>query len=162
MVNLVTSSPSKTQSLGRLIGSWLPNPSVLGLDGPLGAGKTCFVQGLAQGLGIPATTPVVSPAYTLTQEYPLGDLTLIHIDFYRLEKLTDGDYMLFQELFDNPNHILVVEWASKFLFELVTEFLQVSISKREDQNLRNFSISSNSPRYLEVLNNLSMHANPTT
>ncbi len=160
MVDLVTSSPSETQSLGLRIGSWLPDSSILGLDGPLGAGKTCFVQGLAQGLGIPPSTHVVSPAYTLIQEYPLNGQTLVHIDFYRLETLTDGDYMLFQELFENPSHILVVEWASKFLHKLATGFLQISISPGQDPNLRNFSISSTSPHYRELLNKLSTHANP--
>ncbi len=159
MVDLVTSSPSETQSLGRLIGGWLPKSSILGLDGPLGAGKTCFVQGLARGLGIPSTTHVTSPAYTLVQEYPLGSCTLVHIDFYRLSTLTNADFMLFQELFENPNHIVVVEWASKFLSELVPEFLRISISLGQDENLRNFRMSSTSPRYVELLNKLSNHAN---
>ncbi|MXW14494.1 MAG: tRNA (adenosine(37)-N6)-threonylcarbamoyltransferase complex ATPase subunit type 1 TsaE [Rhodothermaceae bacterium] len=159
LVELVTSSPSETQSLGRLIGAWLPKSSILGLDGPLGAGKTCFVQGLAQGLGVPITTHVTSPAYTLVQEYPLGSHTLVHIDFYRLSTLTNADFMLFQELFENPNHIVVVEWASKFLSELVPEFLTISISLEQDKNRRTFRVYSISPRYVELLNKLSHHAN---
>ncbi|MXX97859.1 MAG: tRNA (adenosine(37)-N6)-threonylcarbamoyltransferase complex ATPase subunit type 1 TsaE [Rhodothermaceae bacterium] len=158
LVDLITSSPSETQSLGRSIGAWLPKPSVLGLDGPLGAGKTCFVQGLARGLGIPATTHVTSPAYTLVQEYLFGSRKLVHIDFYRLSTLTNTDFMLFQELLENPNHIVVIEWASKFLSDLVPEFLTISISLGQDKNQRNFQVSSTSPRYVELLDKLSNHA----
>lgn len=159
LVELVTSSPSETRSLGRLIGIWLPKSPVVGLDGPLGVGKTCFVQGLAQGLGVPPTTHVTSPAYTLVQEYSLGSRTLVHIDFYRLSTLTNADFMLFQELFENPNHIVVVEWASKFLSELVPEFLGISISPGQNENLRNFRVSSPSPHYMDLLNKLANHAN---
>ena len=162
LVDLVTRTPSATQSLGYQIGTWLPNPSVVGLNGPLGAGKTCFVQGVAQGLGVPSDTHVTSPAYTLIQEYPIGDRTLIHIDFYRLSTLTGADRMLFEELFQNPKHTIVVEWASKFLSELAPEFLIISILKGPDKNLRSFRISSNVPRYEQLLKKLSEYANTGT
>lgn len=159
LIDLVTFSPSKTHSLGHLIGTWLPSPSVVGLDGPLGAGKTCFVQGVAQGLGIPADVHVISPAYTLIHEYPVRGRILIHIDFYRLSSLKNTDRMLFEELFQNPNHTIVVEWASKFLSEFAPEFLLIHISKGAEKNLRNFHISSDAPRYRQLLKNLSEYAN---
>ena len=109
-----------------MIGTWLPNSSVVALDGQLGVGKTCFAQGVAQGLGVSANTQVTSPAYTLVQEYPIESRKLIHIDFYRLNLLTSSDYMLMVELFDHPENIILVEWASKFLRELTSEFLQIT------------------------------------
>jgi len=162
LVNLVTYSPDETRSLGHLIGSCLPNPSILGLDGSLGAGKTCLVQGIARGLGISLNTQVISPAYTLVQEYPITQHSLIHIDFYRLETLNSIDRMLFEEIFENSSHIIVAEWASKFLSELATDFLQISICPGSDQNHRNFRISSDSGIYTQVLRQISGYANTGT
>ena len=162
LVDLVTFSPSETQSLGQLIGTWLTSPSVLGLDGPLGSGKTCFVQGVAQGLGIPSSAHITSPAYTLIQEYPIRNHTLVHIDFYRLDTLFSTDLMLFEELFEDPDHIIVVEWASKFLSGLTTDFLQVSISIDSNQNQRLFRISSDSQKYSHIISQLSNYADAGT
>ncbi len=162
LIEFITSSPSETQSLGHLIGEWLPPSSVVGLDGPLGAGKTCLVQGIAKGLGVPSNVQVISPAYTLVQEYPITHCTLIHIDFYRLDSLTSSDYYLFEELFANPDHIIMVEWASKFMSRFAPAFLKISVSVGLDPSQRNVQISSDSPTYEDVLTKLSNHANANT
>ncbi len=159
LVSLTTFSPLETQSLGEWIGTRLPGSSVLGLDGYLGAGKTCFVQGVARGLGIPSDTLVTSPAYTLVQEYPLKHCTLVHIDFYRLDTLSLNDLMLFGEFFEKPDHVIVAEWAAKFLSELTSEFLQISISTCSEPDQRQFQISSESGMYSDVLAQLSDYAN---
>ncbi|MEY2977298.1 MAG: hypothetical protein RLZZ435_1437, partial [Cyanobacteriota bacterium] len=72
-----------TQCFGAKLGQVLPAGSVLLLQGNLGAGKTTFVQGLAQGLGI--LEAVVSPTFILLNEYPEGRVSLYHFDLYRLE-----------------------------------------------------------------------------
>ncbi len=159
LVTLVSSSSAETQSLGHLIAGWLPPWSIVGLDGPLGSGKTCFVQGIALGLGVPSYVQVTSPAYTLVQEYPINHRTLIHIDFYRLNSLTSNDYCLFEELFANPDHIIMVEWASKFMSKFTSECLNVSISPELDSSQRSILITSDSPAYEDLLEKLSHHAN---
>ena len=98
---------------------------------------------------------MTSPAYTLIQQYPIQHTTLIHIDFYRLDSLRSADLMLFEELFSHPEHIIAVEWASKFLSELVADFLKISISPGSKQNHRIFKISSDSTAYAQVLRRLS-------
>ncbi len=159
MVELLTSDPSETRSLGRMIGPSLPIPSVVGIDGPLGSGKTCLAQGIAEGVGVHSDTHVTSPAYTLVQEYSLDDFSLVHIDFYRLHALTLNDYVLFEELFENTGHIIVVEWASKFLHDLVSGFLQVSISKSTHSKQRLLNFFSDSGLYFPLIKELQDYAN---
>jgi tRNA threonylcarbamoyladenosine biosynthesis protein TsaE len=84
------------------------------LEGPLGAGKTTFVQGLARGLGI--TTPVSSPTFVIETQYP-GRLTLYHVDLYRLERIEPA---LLGELEEHlfGDGIAAVEWAERLPPEL--------------------------------------------
>ncbi|HOX44797.1 MAG TPA: tRNA (adenosine(37)-N6)-threonylcarbamoyltransferase complex ATPase subunit type 1 TsaE [Myxococcota bacterium] len=79
-----TRSSAETQALGRALGEALRAGDWLGLTGELGAGKTCFVQGLARGLGAPPERPVTSPTFVLLQSYP-GRVALHHLDLYRLK-----------------------------------------------------------------------------
>ena len=66
-----------TRALGRLLARELPTGAILLLSGPLGAGKTSLVQGLAEGLGI--TEPITSPTFALAQHYPQGAPQLVHL-----------------------------------------------------------------------------------
>src|SRR4051794_29693301 len=80
-----THSPEETQALGERLGRVLEAGDVISLGGGLGAGKTCFVQGLAPGLGVPAERRISSPTFTIVNEHA-GRLTLYHVDLYRLEE----------------------------------------------------------------------------
>jgi tRNA threonylcarbamoyladenosine biosynthesis protein TsaE len=140
----------------------LPDDAVVGLDGPVGAGKTCFVQGLAHGLGIPASTHITSPAYNLIQTYTIGQQRLTHIDFYRLSSLTTDDFMLFEEAFSGPRNIVVAEWASGFIEDFAPEFLHIMISKEPEDNTRRIEVSSSSSTYAQLFNKLSDYANIDT
>ena len=162
LVHLHTSSPSETHSIGHQVGSLLPPSSIVGLDGPLGVGKTCFAQGVASGLGVPSSVHVTSPAYTLIQEYPLDQMTFVHIDFYRLDTLSLGDYVLFEELFEKPDQIILVEWASKFIAEFTSEALFISIEHRSDENHRSLNFFPNSSKYFPLLHQLGGHEHAVT
>ena len=83
-IDITTHSVQETRELGQNIGRLISQPITLALIGDLGSGKTAFVQGLAQGLDVPADYYITSPTFTLINEYP-GRLALIHIDLYRLE-----------------------------------------------------------------------------
>ena len=80
---LQTASPAETRELGRMLGALISGPVTILLTGDLGAGKTCLVQGLARGLGVPVDEPVTSPTFTLMNLYQ-GRLALCHFDLYRL------------------------------------------------------------------------------
>lgn len=84
-------------------------PLVIALYGDLGSGKTCFVQGIAAGLGIERL--ITSPTFTLINEYP-GTRPLYHFDLYRLTGANDLLNMGFQE-YCETNSIVVLEWAER-------------------------------------------------
>jgi len=100
---------------------------VIGLVGPLGAGKTVFVKGLAEGLGVDARL-VSSPTFVIAQQYPLleGPRVLHHLDFYRLEAAEELDSIGFDDMFAR-GCVLAVEWADRFSGALGAEWLQVEI-----------------------------------
>lgn len=108
---IVTRNADQTRLLGRLIGARLPAGTVLRLVGTLGSGKTCFVQGLARGLGVPEEYDITSPTYTLVHEYP-GRIPLIHADLYRLSDEADAEAVGLWDLMD-AHSIVAVEWAER-------------------------------------------------
>lgn len=107
-----------TKDLGRRLAARLqPNDIVL-LEGPLGAGKTSLVQGLAEALGI--QEPITSPTFALAQHYPEGTPPLIHLDLYRLEQAVAADDLFLQEE-EEANAIgalLMVEWPERLSLAL--------------------------------------------
>ena len=128
---VTTSSPSETRELGRLLGQIIEAPTTILLSGELGAGKTCFTQGLGSGLGIPPGEAVTSPSYTLMNQYR-GRLDLYHFDLYRLsdpDELVDIDF----DEYIYGSGVTVVEWADRFP-GLEPEGLQVGISYREGED----------------------------
>lgn len=107
----LTTSPEATEALGRRLGAILIPPALLLLRGDLGAGKTCFVRGLARGLGVPADEPVTSPTYALMHHYQ-GRHDLYHFDLYRLSGRADLLEIGFEEYVD-AGKIVVVEWSER-------------------------------------------------
>ena len=106
---IVTSSPAETQALGRLVGALAELGTVVLLTGELGAGKTCFAQGAAAGLGV--TDQVVSPTFILAAEYP-GRLPLFHLDLYRIERPEEAEG-LDLDRFLGGRGITLVEWPER-------------------------------------------------
>jgi tRNA threonylcarbamoyladenosine biosynthesis protein TsaE len=105
-----THSETETSELGRDLASGLGAGSVVLLYGDLGAGKTAFVRGLAEGVGV---TPddVSSPTFTIMQEYRGGRVTLFHVDLYRLENPREIEDLGLSEVAGDG--ILVIEWADR-------------------------------------------------
>lgn len=110
MLECVTNSPEETRALGRKIGERLTGGEIILLHGDLGAGKTLFTKGLAEGLSVPPKTAVVSPTFTLVNVYE-ARLDIVHVDLYRLD--FDEVFELGLEDYMDRRHVMVVEWAEK-------------------------------------------------
>lgn len=107
-----THAADETFVLGRQIGAQLTGGEVLLLDGPLGAGKTVLVKGLASALDIDPGE-VTSPSFTLVNPYA-GRLPLFHIDLYRLDEgAAAAQAVDLEELLTNERAVIVIEWAER-------------------------------------------------
>ena len=109
---LTSASPEETFEAGRRVGERLVGGETLLLSGPLGAGKTVFVKGLAEGLSID-TDEVTSPSFTLVNKYE-GRLTLYHLDLYRLPEGAAAAHAVdLDELLADERAVIVIEWAAR-------------------------------------------------
>ena len=108
-------SEHATQVVARQIAAMLRPGDVVLLSGDLGAGKTTFVRGLAEGLGIDPGE-VSSPTFTLVHEYRGGRLTLYHADLYRLQQTATGDLGL--EELGIVDGVLAIEWPDRLAHEM--------------------------------------------
>jgi tRNA threonylcarbamoyladenosine biosynthesis protein TsaE len=107
---LETPSAAATEALGAALGRAARGGDLVGLVGELGAGKTCFVRGLAAGLGVDPDR-VHSPSFTIVTEYPGGRVPLVHVDLYRLAAPGDEGPLLREALWGDG--VAVVEWFDR-------------------------------------------------
>lgn len=105
-----TRSEAETQEVGRDLARGLEPGSIVLLSGSLGAGKTAFVRGMAEGLGIGASE-VSSPTFTLVQEYRGGRIPLVHVDLYRLTPVEVDDLGLEEITLDGG--VTAIEWPDR-------------------------------------------------
>lgn len=110
-------NPQATQHLGKVLGQFLSAGNVVLLCGELGAGKTTLVQGIGEGLGI--NEPIVSPTFTLINEYSEGRVPLYHLDLYRLSNLEIEELSpeIYWEGREIPPGIMAVEWAQRLPYK---------------------------------------------
>ena len=85
---------------------------VIGLSGDLGAGKTCLVKGIAQGLDV--TEPILSPTFALVHQYTSGRMPLYHLDLYRLESVAQIVAAGLEEFLWQRDGVTVVEWITRW------------------------------------------------
>lgn len=126
-LRLRTTTAGATRRLGRVIAPLVGEGDVIALTGELGAGKTCFVQGLAAGLEV--AVPVTSPTFMLQRTYP-GRIRLVHLDVYRLDRLQDvmdlGDEAL------APDVVTVIEWGDTIASLLPIDRLDLDLRHADD------------------------------
>lgn len=106
-----TSSPQETQHLGEKVALSLKNGGVIALYGDLGTGKTTFVQGLAKGLGI--TKRIISPTFIIVRTYKINAKYFYHVDLYRVHDEDNIKGLGIQEIINNSQNIVAIEWAQK-------------------------------------------------
>ncbi len=105
-----THTDVETAAVARELAASLDAGAVVLLHGDLGAGKTVFVRGLAEGLGVESDA-VSSPTFTIMQEYRGGRLSLFHVDLYRLDDPREIDDLGLDEI--AADGVLAIEWADK-------------------------------------------------
>src|SRR5215468_3377094 len=119
-----TASPAETEALGERLGATADGGELVGLEGELGAGKTCFVRGLARGLGADADT-VASPTFIIATEYPGGRVPLHHVDLYRLEPPL-ADTLFLREVLYGAG-VAAVEWFDRLRPQAGDDALRVTL-----------------------------------
>jgi tRNA threonylcarbamoyladenosine biosynthesis protein TsaE len=123
-----TASPAETEALGERLGATADGGEVVGLEGELGAGKTCFVRGLARGLGADADA-VASPTFIIATEYLGGRRPLHHVDLYRLEPPLADTLFLREVLYGEG--VAAVEWFDRLLPACAGDALRVALTHGE-------------------------------
>src|SRR5438045_200975 len=140
----ISKSESETFDLGIQIGDQLGGGEIILLNGPLGAGKTILVKGIARALGIDEKD-VTSPSFTLVNPHR-GRLLLYHIDLYRLDEGASAAHAVdLDEILSDEDAVVIIEWAERMgRYPLPPYVLRVSITGDGDEP-RRISISQASP-----------------
>lgn len=131
-----TNSPEETWNFAAVFAETLQAGTVLAMHGDLGAGKTCFIQGLAVALGI--DEPITSPTYTLICEYN-GRLPLYHIDLYRLSGPEEVLGLGLEDYFYSDG-ITAIEWAERADDLLPPDLWHIQIETEDETGTRTFRV----------------------
>ncbi|HEY2840345.1 MAG TPA: tRNA (adenosine(37)-N6)-threonylcarbamoyltransferase complex ATPase subunit type 1 TsaE, partial [Pirellulales bacterium] len=139
-----------TAELGAALAESIPAGTTVGLNGPLGAGKTRLVQAIAAGLGV-APGAAVSPTFVLVQEYH-GARAIVHIDAYRIHD--EDEFLAFgAEEYFNSEALLLIEWSGRVKGCLPADRLQIEIEETGVSS-RRFIVSALGPRCERILDGL--------
>ena len=133
MQTIITHSPEETRALGARLARLLQPGAVVAFTGDLGAGKTAFISGMAQGLDIPER--VTSPTFTIVNEYEGGRLPLFHFDMYRLGS-ADELFDIGWEDYLARGGVCAVEWSERMEELLEPGTIRVDLRRGEDEDRR--------------------------
>ena len=145
---LSSKSPEQTLYWGKRLGELLERGDVVSLTGDLGAGKTTLTQGISDGLGVGEDCYVTSPTFTIINEY-MGRVPVYHLDFYRIDLLSEVENLGLEEYFQG-NAVALVEWAEKIKTFLPENYLMVFLEYVDD-SVRKISMKGMGKRYRDVL-----------
>lgn len=143
-VTVTCANAGATRALGARIARRAAPGTVIALSGDLGAGKTCFIQGLAEGLGVEG--PVTSPTFIMIAEHA-GRLPLYHVDLYRTESLAQVRQLGLEELLDGGG-ITAIEWGEKAEPLLPARAIRVRIRGAGDEP-RTIEVDGAPPGWLD-------------
>jgi len=145
---IVTQADQETIRVGQKLGALLSDGDVVGLVGELGSGKTWFTKGIARGLGISGNTVITSPSFALVNQYE-GNHTFFHMDFYRLESLSEVISAGLEEYLYHGG-VVVMEWADRWPEILPERIIEVHFGII-DELRREITLSGRHPRAQEVI-----------
>jgi len=148
---VTTFSPQETEAIGKAMGSRLVAGDVVALIGELGSGKTCFTKGVAAGLGIDKAVPIVSPTFTLINEYP-GLPPLYHFDLYRIDDMVQILDLGCEEYWGGGG-VAVIEWGEKAADLLPEEHFRVEFLY-VDEFIRKIAFRGSGARFASLIENL--------
>ena len=131
-MEFITHNPAETEAVGAALARALHPGAVIAYRGDLGAGKTAFTRGLAQGLG--CSEQVTSPTYTIVNEYLSGKMPLFHFDMYRLGSADDLWDIGWDDYLDRMG-VCAVEWSEN-VEEAMEDAIFVTIEKLGDEDRR--------------------------
>jgi tRNA threonylcarbamoyladenosine biosynthesis protein TsaE len=139
-VERISRSEDETMRLARSLAAVLPGGAVIGLEGPLGSGKTCFVRGLADGLGLD-TAEVSSPTFVICKLYGEGGPTrLAHLDAFRLSGTDELESVGWDELLSQTETIVAVEWPSRIAGAMPPQHIAITLA-HEGETVRRLTLS---------------------
>lgn len=147
-VQVLSRSPAQTRGLGERVGALMQKGDVVALAGPLGAGKTTLVQGMAEGLGFAGR--VRSPSFTLVNEYPTPRGKLYHLDLFRLEHSGEAEEAGLGEFLPGDG-MAVVEWADRAADLLPSEHLEIALEMGPQEEVRIIVLTARGKRYRLLL-----------
>lgn len=142
-IRVIAKNDEMTKQIAKKYAESIKQPCVISLIGDLGAGKTTFAKGFAEGMGI--KDPITSPTYTLMNEYQGSKMPLYHFDMYRLSSKEEAINCGFEEYFDlsELSGVVLVEWASNVDGLLPELHIKIEIAKLENENEREIRIGFN-------------------
>ena len=132
-----TNSQEETRALGKSFASSLRPGDVVALYGTLGSGKTRFIDGVCDGLGV--RTHATSPTFTLINEYPASFGAVVHIDLYRIESVQELAELGIEEYFGG-RHICLIEWADLLRDILPRRHFEVRLAHGDGESERDITI----------------------
>ncbi len=150
MLTIETTSPEATRAWAGRLARHLQPGDFIALEGDLGAGKTCLVQGLCAALGV--TEGVKSPTFVLLHQYPVGGAvgTVNHFDLYRLDD-PGGLHDLGYEDYFYGDGVSVVEWSERARDLLPPDRLTIRLEPGDGEDARRLLVSASGPRSHQLL-----------
>src|ERR1700743_2951230 len=124
-----TNSAEETIELGRTLAAELNPPKRVLLRGDLGAGKTTMVKGIAEAFQAASQDDVTSPTFTLIHEYRGPEVSVYHIDLYRIDTPRELDTLGLDELINDERNVVLIEWGEKFPLLLQNRDVEVAIER---------------------------------
>ena len=151
LCTVVSKSARQTMSWGKNLGKLIQGGEIIGLVGELGAGKTCFVRGFAEGIEVGKDAWVRSPTFTLINEYN-GRLPVYHIDLYRVGERAQQDGLNLREYLYGDG-VSLIEWFEYLPADEVEEFLQINLAHLGGTR-RQLTFVAHGARYEKLMKNL--------
>ena len=133
---IITHSPEETVAFGRTLRDELAPPKMVLLHGDLGAGKTTLVKGIADAFQAAPEDEVTSPTFSLVHEYRGPQVSVYHIDLYRIDTERELDTVGLEDLYGDPRNLLLIEWGEKFARLARSRDLEIQIERLGDTDRR--------------------------